>query len=128
VCFVPRENFTQLMTGDQEFHQQIVNHYLDEMKETEYRTLHLAHKTVRQKVADALLHVAKAYNYQRNASGMHIQLDRQDFADLASTTKEQVSKVLFDLKKEQLIHFRAKHFKYLDVEALKKIVEEQSVN
>ena len=44
-------------------------------------------------------------------------------ADLAGTTKEQVSRILADFDQEELIRFRAKHFKYIAVDKLRQIAE-----
>jgi len=52
-----------------------------------------------------------------------VHLDRQDIADLAGTTKEQVSVALSELREAKLISFKAKHFKFLDLEGLKKMAE-----
>ena len=123
VCFIPLSSFLQFFNSDQTFAQGVINQYLNDVREVELRTLYLAHKTVRQKVAGAMLQIAKAYQYQHDAKGIRIHLERQEIADLASTTKEQVSKILFDLKEEGLINFRAKHFKFLNTELLQQIVD-----
>jgi hypothetical protein len=47
-------------------------------------------------------------------------------ADLAGTTKEQVSRILADFEKEQLIRFRAKHFKFMSVDKLRHLAEKQT--
>jgi CRP-like cAMP-binding protein len=123
VCLVPLSCFLKFFHQDKIFMQGVINQYLNDAREVELRTLYLAHKTVRQKVAGAMLQIAKAYQYQHDAKGIRIHLERQEIADLASTTKEQVSKILFDLKEEGLLNFRAKHFKYLDTVALQQIVD-----
>jgi DNA-binding transcriptional regulator YhcF (GntR family) len=46
-------------------------------------------------------------------------------ADMAGTTKEQVSKTLAELMNQGLIRCRAKHFKYIDREGLSALVEGQ---
>jgi CRP/FNR family transcriptional regulator, polysaccharide utilization system transcription regulator len=123
VCFVPMSVFLKFFNTDKTFHLGVINQYLNDLREIELRTLYLAHKNVRQKVAGAMLQIAKAYQYRNDAKGIRIHLERQEIADLASTTKEQVSKILFDLKAENLINFRAKHIKYLDTDALQQIVD-----
>lgn len=118
VCFVPAADYKMLNETYPDFHRQILHVYLKELQQSEKRSLLLAQKNVRQKVADALLHVAQAYQYVRSTNGVRVQLERQDMADLAGTTKEQVSKVLFELKEEGVIRFRAKHFEYMNTDAL----------
>jgi CRP-like cAMP-binding protein len=68
-----------------------------------------------------LLHIAEIYHYQQGGCSIHVGIDRQDMADLAGTTKEQVSLVLSTLRQEKLVNFKAKHFKYFDLEGLRKI-------
>lgn len=121
ICFITSDDYRKLTDNHAEFQREIVKSYLRELQQVEARTLILAHKNVKQKVADVLVKVANVYRYASSASGIRVHLDRQDMADLAGTTKEQVSKVLFDFKEEGLIRFRAKHFKYIDVAALQEI-------
>ena len=58
--------------------------------------------------------------------GIKVHVDRQEMADLAGTTKEQVSRILADFDQEQLIRFRAKHFKYIAMDKLRQIAERQT--
>jgi len=60
--------------------------------------------------------------------GIRVHIDRQEMADLAGTTKEQVSRVLADFDQEELIRFRAKHFKYIAVDQLKNIAESHTTH
>jgi CRP-like cAMP-binding protein len=71
-----------------------------------------------------LLHLADIYHYQETGAGIRVQIDRQEMADMAGTTKEQVSKILAQFTREKVIRFRAKHFKFLDIDRLRKIVDQ----
>lgn len=122
VCFVRNEDYLKLNEAHEEFRKEVIASYLKELQQVEVRSLLLAHKTVRQKVADVLLKIADAYCYRHNGPGIRVHLDRQEMADLAGTTKEQVSKILFDFKSEGLLGFRAKHFTFIDRIALEGIV------
>jgi CRP/FNR family transcriptional regulator len=119
VCFLATHHFQNLMDKSTDFRKAVIKAYLHEMKNTEMRAVHLVHKSVREKIACVLIHIAEVYKYHLNPGGIHIHLSRQDFADLTGTTKEQVSKTLTDFKKEKLLRFRAKHFKTFDMEKLK---------
>jgi CRP-like cAMP-binding protein len=118
VCYLSIHHFQQLMESCPDFRKEIIKVYLQEMKNTETRAVHLVHKTVREKIASVLLHIAEVYNYSQKVNGIHIHLTRQEIADLTGTTKEQVSKILMDFKNEKLIKFRAKHFKFFDLKKL----------
>jgi len=120
-CFIPYNQFQEIMGKSTSLRRQLVNQFLDELELAEKRALFLAHKTVRQKVAEALLILAEAYEYTDKRQGFQISMGRQDIADLAGTTKEQVSKVLNDFEKEGSLCFNAKNFSYLNIVRLQEI-------
>jgi len=118
LCLLSTTCFHQLMENSRDFRKEIIKTYLREMQETELKTINLVHKTVKEKIACVLLHIAGVYHFDPKSGGIHIHLSRQEIADLSGTTKEQVSKILADFKKEKLIKFRAKHFKFFDLDKL----------
>lgn len=120
-CFISYNQFQHIMDESALLRRQVVNQFLDEMELAEKRALFLAHKTVRQKVAEALLVLAEAYEYTDEKSMFRITMGRQEIADLAGTTKEQVSKVLRDFEHEGHIRFTAKEFSYLNIAVLQDI-------
>lgn len=120
-CYVPNELFSEISGDSGELRAQIVNQYLDELDLVEKKAINLAHKSVREKTAEALLLLADAYQYSEKKQSFRINFCRQDIADLAGTTKEQVSKMLNDFEKEGLIKFSAKKFTYLNTQKLESL-------
>jgi CRP-like cAMP-binding protein len=123
VCFIELDFFNNLLKKSEPLRQALLKIYLKEISETETKLLHIAHHSVREKVANVLLELSQVYGYEISGNGIRIQVDRQEMADLAGTTKEQVSKVLAQFTREKLIRFRAKHFKYFNMEGLQKIAD-----
>ena len=70
-----------------------------------------------------MVHLAENYNSKQTGMGIRVHIVRQEMADLAGTTKEQVSRILADFDQEELIRFKTKHFKYIAVDQLKNIAE-----
>lgn len=120
-CFITYNQFQEIMKKSTLLRQQLVNQFLNEIESAEKRALFLAHKTVRQKVAEALLALANVYEYTEGKQTFKISMGRQDIADLAGTTREQVSKTLRDFEKEGYIRFNAKKFSYLNISLLQNI-------
>jgi len=118
-CYIPYDLFNEIVDKSPVLRQQIINYFLDELELVEKKALNLAHKTVREKVAEALLLLADAYQYEEKKRSFRINFCRQDIADLADTTKEQVSKILKDFEKEGLIKCAAKKFSYLNTPKLR---------
>ncbi len=123
VCRIPIEQFRGMTAKSQALRSEIMKHLLAEVHEAESRALTLACHSVKERVAGALLHIATLYQYQQNGCSIHVHLNRQDMAELAGTTKEQVSAVLADLRKERLVLFKAKHFKFFDLPGLKQLAK-----
>lgn len=123
VCFIEMDFFNGLLKKSESLRQALQKIYLKEIKEAENKLINIAHHSVREKVANVLLELCEVYDYKNHTNGIRIQVDRQEMADLAGTTKEQVSKVLAQFTREKIIRFRTKHFKYLDIESLHKIAK-----
>ncbi len=123
VCYIDIDHFRAITGPSKEIMLELLNNCQAETENAEQRLLQMAHLSVREKVAGVLLHLAEIYRYNPEGNGIRVHLDRQEMADLAGTTKEQVSKILADFTLENVIRFRAKHFKTMDVERLRDISE-----
>jgi CRP/FNR family transcriptional regulator len=123
VCFIELGFFKNLVQKNELLQEEIRKIFLNEIRTTEVKLLQIAQQTVREKVAGILVHLAETYQYKQTGLGIRVHIDRQEMADLAGTTKEQVSRILADFDHEELIRFRAKHFKYIAVDKLKQIAD-----
>ena len=126
VCFIELGFFKNLLQRNELLQEELRKIFLREIRSTEIKLLQIAQQTVREKVAGILVHLAETYNYKQTGVGIKVHIDRQEMADLAGTTKEQVTRVLADFDQEQLIRFRAKHFKFMAVDRLRQIAEKYS--
>lgn len=126
VCFIELGFFKNLLQKNDLLQEEIRKIFLKEIRSTEVKLIQIAQQTVREKVASILVHLAETYNYKQTGMGIRVHVDRQEMADLAGTTKEQISRILADFDQEQLIRFRAKHFKYIAVEQLRQIAEKHT--
>ncbi len=126
ICFIELGFFKNLYQKNELLQEEIRKIFLREIRGTEVKLLQIAQQTVREKVAGILVHLADTYNYKQTGLGIRVHIDRQEMADLAGTTKEQVSRILADFEKEQLIRFRAKHFKFISVDKLRQLAEKQT--
>jgi len=121
VCFMEADIFRRMADHIPSVRETVNRHLACLLRRSERRVALLAFGNVRQRVADTLLRIADLYGYGKNAGGIRILFDRQDIADMAGTTKEQVSKELTRFREDGLLRFRAKHFKFLDRDGLKSI-------
>lgn len=122
-CRVSEEQFQGLVHKYPQFSRDVFQSLVSELYELEDQALSLVYHGVKKRVARLLLYISEVYHYSQDGPSIHIHLDRQELANLAGTTKEQVSKALSEFRQEKLINFRAKHFKFFNLEGLKNRVE-----
>lgn len=117
-CFIPSYAFSDLLHKTPSLQNQMLNQLLDDLNEAEQKSITLAHRSVKEKVADAIIQLANLYDYSSKKLSFRIHFCRQDIADFTGTTKEQVSKTLNQFEKENLIKCKAKRFTYVDMDSL----------
>jgi CRP-like cAMP-binding protein len=121
ICVIQGGHFRSLAESCVSLREVLYGTLLREVREYHERLVSLALRSVKARVADALLNICRLYGYEGDGRGMRIQIDRQEMADFAGTTKEQVSKALSEFKSKGLIVVRAKHFKHVDMAALRSL-------
>lgn len=121
VCRISPALYDQLIEKSPALHSGIIGSLFNEMRQVELHAVRLTHLPVKERVAAALLHIAKLYRYEPGSNGIRVHLERQDLADLAGTTKEQVSRMLTGLQRAGFIKFSGKHFKFFDLNHLQHI-------
>lgn len=117
-CRITSATYLQLTEKNKALHQGMIQLMLEELRQVEMHAVRLTHLSVKERVADTLLHISSLYHYQPAGNGIHVHLERQELADLSGTTREQVSRMLTELEREGLVKFRGKHFKAFNIEGL----------
>jgi len=79
-----------------------------------------AYDTVRKRVANALVQVAKK-NAMPNEDATTVRVSRDDLAALAGTANETISRMLADFRDEKLIIKEGSSIQVLSIERLKNI-------
>jgi CRP-like cAMP-binding protein len=125
LCFIEGDAFRKLQSTNPSLRRNMEKILLDELRETEERLARISYWSLQEKVADTLLSIATSYGYRPESNGIRVHLDRQEMAEMSGTTKEQISKMLREFTERRLVHYRAKHFKYLDLAGLRMIASGQ---
>ena len=121
VCHITLAFYEQLIEKSPALHKEMMQLLLNEIRQVELHAVRLTHLSVKERVAGALLEIAKLYHYQPGSNGIRVHLKRQDLADLSGTTREQVSRMLTGLQRAGFIKLSGKHFKFLNLNSLQNI-------
>lgn len=120
LCFIPKTEIINDLKKNNNFTMDILKHMADDLKEADDVIVNMAQKSVRQRMAEALLHINE--NFGTNPDGtLSVLLSREDFASIVGTATESAIRVLSQFKKEGLISTIGKHIKIEDLDGLKRV-------
>lgn len=118
LSFVEIDLFIEALRHSHDFMMNLMRFYSDELRRAEIRYKNSVTMTVREKVAEAILLIIDAYGISTD-NMLNVSLSRQDIADVAGTTKEQVSKFLAEFKESNIIDLVGKDIQLKDTERLR---------
>lgn len=120
LCFIPKAEIINDLQKNNNFTMDILKNMADDLREADDIIVNMAQKSVRQRLAEALLHINE--NFGTNPDGtLSVLLSREDFASIVGTATESAIRVLSQFKKEKLISTIGKYIKIEDVDGLKRV-------
>ncbi len=128
VCFLDNEIIYDAFMNNPKFTIALMMFYSFELRKTEIRERHLAQMTIREKIADTLLYLKEIFGMNSADGSLSATLSRQEIADIAGTSAEQVIRELSDFESEKLIAKNGRKLLLLNVDGLFKIVAAHNRN
>jgi len=122
VCFIPKEEIVKDLKQNNNFTMSILKELASSLKEADNVIVDMAQKTVKQRLAETLLHLKDQYKTTDDGP-LDIQLSREDIASIIGTATESAIRLLSQFKKEKLIHLKGKEIYILDPRTLHQIAE-----
>ncbi len=121
-CFIPKENFNNLIETNTAFNKEILNRMGREIKLSEEWLHAFCRKNVRERMAFALLLLKENCGVLNEDKWiLDIQLTREEMSSWIGTAKETVVRCLSDMKDEKVISQEGAHIVILNLDAIKKI-------
>jgi CRP/FNR family transcriptional regulator len=115
ICFIPKENFLSMIDENPSLRNGIMKELSKELADRALFITNLAQKSVRERLAFALLILGDIY------TGEHINLTREDMANFVGTATETLIRLLKDFKEEGIIEIHTRKLEILSKEKLLKI-------
>ncbi len=128
VCFVETDVFRNACMESPDFAYNLILFYALELRRTELRVKYHAQMNIREKVAEAFVYLNEIFGTNPETKTLNVELNRQEIADVAGTTPEQVSRQLSDFEEEKLILREKRDIQILDVKGLEKIVHQYKID
>lgn len=114
VCFIPKTHFNKLVENNSKLTLQIVHLLSDELKEAERKITNTAQQPVKNRLAQALLSLKDNYGMESDKLTINVSIKREELANLAGTTRETATRLLYELQEQKLIELVGKKIKILN--------------
>ncbi|QNL48689.1 response regulator [Olivibacter sp. SDN3] len=103
LCLINKDSFFELLYQNPAVAQKFISLLSTNIRVKEEQLLRLAYHSVRKRVADALVVVAKKFTAEEKHDTCTIRISRDDLAAMAGTANETISRTLADFKDEKLL-------------------------
>jgi len=103
LCLINKDLFFELLYQNPMIAQKFIELLSGNIREKEEQLLRLAYHSVRKRVADALVAIAKKFTSDLQTDECTIRIARDDLAAMAGTANETISRTLADFKDEKLL-------------------------
>ncbi|MCI2229007.1 Crp/Fnr family transcriptional regulator [Polaribacter sp. MSW13] len=120
VCFIPKDEIVKDLEKNSAFAMGVLKDMAKSLKSADNLVVDMAQKTVKQRLAETLLHLHSKFNTD-NEGNINIYLSRDDIANIIGTATESAIRLLSDLKKKKIIEFKGKNITILNKDELEKI-------
>lgn len=120
VCLIPKDTVKQLLDNYTDIGQKFIKILSSNLIEKEEQLLQLAYHSVRKRMAEILMRLAKQ-EINTGDSETQIRISREDLASMAGMATETVSRTLSDFKDEGIIEKKGSVIRIIDNSKLQKM-------
>ena len=123
VCFVPKSEILLDLQKNSNFSMSVLKGMAGNLKQADNLIVDMAQKTVKQRLAEALLYLHRNFNFTDDEF-IDVNLSREDFADIIGAATESTIRLLSDFKKKGLIIIKSKRIGILNELELEKVAKD----
>ena len=120
LCFLKDDVVHSLFTRRPELSSRFMQLLAKDLDESEQHLMHIAQKSVRERVAESLLQLAKIYGTEKDGITINVVLKRDEFAGMAGTIRETATRFLYELRDSNVIQLNGKKIRIIDLVKLEK--------
>jgi CRP/FNR family transcriptional regulator, polysaccharide utilization system transcription regulator len=120
ICFVPGHEVIHLVKTNGNFAMELLKIACKELGEANDYITDIAQKTVRERLAEVLIHLKSTFNIDREGY-LQVSLTREELASIVGTATESVIRLLSEFKSDGLIEMQGRRIKLNDIPKLIKL-------
>lgn len=122
LCFIPKNEFIKLTEKYPDFTQALIFCLSKQLVDAESRMIFLAHKPVKERLADTLLFLYQQFSSRPNGyEAPFLNLTRQDLANIVGTAQETIIRLMAEWKMKHILAIKGRKVFILDDSRLRNI-------
>ncbi len=122
ICHFPIETITEMLRTVPGMAFDFMLFFAEELHNSETKVSKLAQMSVREKVIDSILYIHRKFGHTDGK--LNLQLSRKEIAHFAGTNDEQVTRIISQLKEENILSTEKRKLVVLDLNELKSEIRE----
>lgn len=119
---IPSEAFFNLLKANSDFSMKVIQMLASDLRYAEKQVIDMAQKSVREKIAEALLLLSSKFGVNKDTLALNSILTRKEIGDIAGVTTESAIRTISDFNKESIIEIDGKRIVIKDVKKLEREV------
>lgn len=120
LCYLSQEVISKYLRSNPELGFQFMKLLATDLRNAEERSIRMAQKPVRERIAEAIILLKEVYGYEEDNSTININLKRDEIAGLAGTVRETATRLLSEFCEDEIIVVNGRKIKILDLNKLEK--------
>ncbi len=115
---IPSDAFINLIKDNSDFSLKVMKMLAEDLRNAEKQVIDMAQKSVREKVAEALILLSDKFGVNAQTAALNSILTRKEIGDIAGVTTESAIRTISDFNKEEIIEIEGKRILIKDVAKL----------
>ncbi|MDP1727568.1 MAG: Crp/Fnr family transcriptional regulator [Bacteroidota bacterium] len=124
IYIVSKDVFGQILQENQELYHQVLWKYVGKLGMVEKKLRNMAEMNVREKTADAILHLTEEFGLDGDEATLAIKLSREEIASIAGISTDRIVKQFSEFEEDNLLEVHGQCIKILDKSRLEKIISQ----
>ena len=109
ICIISKEVFQKVNEDNYKLSLNLIQLLSKDLKSAEQHLIDVAQKTVKERIAEALILLVNSFGYLEDKITLNVNLTRSEIADLAGTTTETTIRTLSQLSSDNIIKLEGKN-------------------
>ena len=121
LCFISGDVILDLIRRNSELALQFMKYLAQDLKYAEKKSISIAQKPVRERVAESIIILKDIYGFEQNNTIVDVSLKRDEIASIAGTSRETVTRLLSEFNEEEILLLEGRKIRILDLPRLQAI-------